>query len=151
LSTPLIAKPGVRHQLGFVHRDIGFWDGIYRVLGGAGQLRLIIQPLVAIFLGARLGVADARTGKEPFLLRLVLTKRRHEKIAKLALFDAIVPFCIAIVFDTILQYYTLHTVRPVAALVVGTFLVWLPFAISRALTNRIVRRAHRDHPEPLVR
>jgi hypothetical protein len=120
----------------------GFFQGIADVLGGKGELRLIVQPAMAILFGIRLGISDAREGRLPFVLRVF---RSRGGTVRLALRDIIVPFCIAIVIDAILQHVTLGHVRPVAALVVGILLVWLPFATARALTNRIARAIRRRH------
>ncbi len=121
--------------------DIGFFEGILRDLtSGKGQLRLVIQPAVAIFLGARLGIADAHEGKDPFLLRLFKTSAGRARLFKESLSDVVMPLCVGIVIDSILQHYTLGFVRPVHAVVVGLLLVWLPYAVSRALSNRIARR-----------
>jgi hypothetical protein len=51
--------------------DMGFWDGIWHELATAGRFRLILQPTLAIILGIRLGLADARAGHPPFLARLI--------------------------------------------------------------------------------
>lgn len=126
-------------------RDLGFWQGIMDTARGRGQLRFILQPIVAIIVGARLGVADAKTGQAPFLLRLFVTGKRRMKLAKEALHDVLVPFAIAVALDGILQYFALGYVRPLAAVVVGATLVWLPFSLSRAVTNRIVRRTGHHH------
>jgi hypothetical protein len=117
-----------------------FFQGIADVLGGQGELRLIVQPALAILLGIRLGIGDAREGRDPFVMR-VFTKRGGN--VRLAMHDVIVPFCIAIVVDAILQHAALGRVRPLAALIVGILLVWLPFATARALSNRIARAIHR--------
>lgn len=129
-------------------QDVGFWEGIVDVASGRGQFRLIMQPLIAIILGVRLGIADAKEGKDPFLMRLFKTSKNRAKLARETASDLIVPFTMAIVIDGILQYYALGYVRPAAALVVGALLIWLPFSISRALTNRIYRRSGRGHPRP---
>ncbi len=47
---------------------------------------------------------------------------------------------VALVMDGILQHITFGRIRPLAALVVGALLVWLPFVSTRAMTNRIWRR-----------
>jgi hypothetical protein len=121
--------------------DLGFFEGIVRDLtSGRGQLRLLIQPLVAIFLGARLGVADAKEGQPPFLLRLSRAGHARGELFKASLSDVVMPLCVGIVIDAILQYYTLGVVRLLHAAIVGLSLVWLPYSVSRALTNRIVRR-----------
>jgi hypothetical protein len=128
--------------------QVGFWEGIMEVTSGRGQLRLVLQPLMAIILGVRLGIADAKEGKDPFLMRLFRTSKHKAQVAKEAASDVIVPFTVAIVIDGLLQYVALGYVRPAAAIVVGAVLIWLPFSISRALTNRIYRRSRRDHEQP---
>jgi hypothetical protein len=118
---------------------LGFWEGIARDLTGKGQVRLIVQPLMAIILGIRLGMKDARAGSPPFLLRL-FTEAGRGKLLKQSLSDVMVPLALAFGLDLIFQYLTLGRVRPLAAVVVGALLVWLPFAIARALTNRFWKR-----------
>lgn len=121
--------------------DVGFFEGIVRDLtSGKGQLRFLIQPLVAIFLGARLGVADAKEGQQPFLFRVFRAGTERGELLKRSLADVVMPLCLGIVIDGILQYYTLGVVRLLHAAIVGVLLVWLPYALSRAITNRIVRR-----------
>jgi hypothetical protein len=54
----------------------GFFESIGRDLSGPGmfggkvQIRLILQPLIAIILGLRFGVRDAKAGKQPFFQAL---------------------------------------------------------------------------------
>jgi hypothetical protein len=64
-------------------------------------------------------------------------------VFKHSLWDAAIPLAIALIVDGILQYLTLGRVRPLAALVVGGLLVWLPFAVARALSNRVQTRRGR--------
>ena len=122
--------------------QVGFWDSIGRSLSGRGQLRLILQPTMALILGIRLGISDARCGELPFLMRLVKTRGSRWKLFRHSLHEAALPLVIAVALDSVLQYLALGRVRPVAALVVGALLVWLPFGISRALANRFWRRTH---------
>jgi hypothetical protein len=126
-------------------QELGIVDGIIDVASGRGQFRFILQPLVAIFFGARLGIADAKEGKEPFLWRLITQSKGRAQLIKATATDLIVPFSVAVVVDGILQYLTLGYVRPLVALVTGAILIWLPYTMSRALTNRIVRRSGRIH------
>lgn len=124
-------------------QDVGFWEGILDVARGRGQLRLLVQPLMAIILGARLGLADAREGKAPFLLRLFVTEPHRARLARQAASDVLLPFIVAVVIDGLLQYYALGYVRPLAAITVGAVLIWLPFSLARALANRVYRRTRR--------
>ena len=136
--------------------QLGFWEGIARdltgrgLLGGKFQLRLILQPLIATVLGIRFGLRDAKHGKPPFLMSLVEAKgeakgdAKKDRLAilKQGLRDAIVPLCVALILDGILQRMTIGYIRPLAAVVVGTLLVFLPFVIVRGLTNRVWHHGH---------
>lgn len=129
--------------------DVGFFEGIARdlsgrgIFGGSFQLRLIAQPLFAVILGIRCGVRDARKGLEPFFMRLVHAQNGRSAVIKEALRDAIIPLCLALVLDGVLQYLILKHVRLGAAVVVGTLLVFLPFTLARAWSNRVWRHRRR--------
>jgi hypothetical protein len=128
--------------------DVGFWEGIARDLSGKGQFRLLLQPAMAVFLGVRLGIADAKDGKAPFLFRLFSEPGRWT-LLKNSLRDVALPLSVALVTDGILQYLTLGRVRLLAAMIVGALLVWFPFAVTRGFSNRIWKRVRPT--EPLAR
>jgi len=119
---------------------LGFWEDIARDLSGRGQFRLFLQPAMALFLGVRLGIADARAGKAPFGFRLCTERHGRWALLRESMSDAVLPLTVALVVDAILQRLTLGYVRPVAALVVGAVLVWFPFVAARGLGNRAWRR-----------
>lgn len=127
---------------------MSFWESIWRDLtghgmfGGSFQLRLILQPLAAIILGARVGIRDAKSGRLPFFQALVRGKGERGDLMSKAVRDAVMPLAIAFIIDSILQHMINGRVRPVAAIVVGGLLVFLPFLIVRALANRIWAHAH---------
>jgi hypothetical protein len=123
--------------------DMGFWDGIWHELSTAGRFRLIIQPALAIVLGIRIGVADARAGHAPFLARLVRSPHERWSLVRGSIGQAAVPLTLALVMDCIFQYLALGRVRLLAALVVGILLVWLPFSSVRGLANRAWARHRR--------
>jgi hypothetical protein len=127
--------------------DTGFWQGILETAHGRGQFRFILQPAVAILLGIRLGIADAKAHDQPFLMRMLVKGEHKARIAKEAAKSVLIPFVIAVLLDALLQYITLDRVRPLAAVVVGALLIWLPFSISRSLTNRIYRHSRLHHHE----
>jgi hypothetical protein len=91
------------------------WQNILDDLSVNGHFRLILQPAVAIILGVRLGLTEERPSKP-------------------SIRDELLPIGVAILVDAILQVLTLGRVRPTAALLVGVTVVWLPFAIARAVT-----------------
>ena len=45
-----------------------------------------------------------------------------------------------IILDVVFQWVLYRAVHPGAALVVGPILICVPYALSRALTNRLARR-----------
>jgi hypothetical protein len=113
------------------------------IFGGSFQLRLIAQPLAAMLLGLRFGIRDAKQGRAPILKAVAETKGERASLLARAARDAIVPLGLALVLDSILQHMINGRIRPLAAVIVGGLLVFLPFLIVRALTNRIW--THRHH------
>jgi hypothetical protein len=135
----------------------GFFDSIGRDLTGPGmfggkfQIRLILQPVLAMILGVRIGIRDAREGKEPFFSSLAHAKGNRGELIGRAARDAIIPLLLALLIDSILQHMINGRVRPVASLIVGGLLVFLPFLIVRALANRAWRHGHAGAPAPARR
>ena len=113
------------------------------IFGGSFQLRLILQPLAAMLLGLRFGIRDAKQGRAPILKAVAETKGERGGLLARAARDAIVPLGVALVLDSVLQHIINGRIRPLAAVIVGSLLVLLPFLIVRALTNRIW--THRHH------
>src|SRR5689334_5952745 len=116
--------------------DMGFWDGIWHELSTAGRFRLLMQPTLAILLGIRIGLADARAGNPPFLARLIRSHHERWSLLRESIVHAAKPLTLALVMDCIFQYLVLGRVRVLAALVVGVLLVWFPFSATRGLANR---------------
>ena len=128
--------------------DLGFWQTIVETAQGRGQFRLIIQPLMAILIGVRLGIVDARSEEMPFLKRLILSRGHRRELATAAAKSVLIPFVLAVVIDAFLQFITHDRVRPLAALVMGAVLIWLPFSFARSIANRIYHSTHHGHGHP---
>ncbi len=120
-----------------------FLEDIPKRLTGPGRFRFILQPVIAIVLGVRNGLADARAGRPPYLygvlfhrgLRRELVRTGFESVANLLL--------MGILLDAILQWIILGVSYPGPALVVGPTLIVGPYALARALSNRLARwRGH---------
>jgi hypothetical protein len=116
-----------------------FVDDMVARLHGHGRLRFIFQPTVAILLGARDGIKDARLGAPPFLWGLAFRSANRRTLIHSALISVRNLVAVAILLDVISQLLIFGIVHPGAALVLGPVLIGLPYASSRALTNRIVR------------
>jgi len=115
-----------------------FVDDMVARLHGPGRMRFILQPTMAIILGVRDGVKDARAGSRPFLSALVFQARRRELVrgAVASLRDLV---AVAILLDVVSQLLIFRMVHPAAALLLGPVLIAAPYAFSRAATNRIAR------------
>jgi hypothetical protein len=117
-----------------------FADDMLARLHGPGRLRFIFQPTVAIVIGARDGMKDARIGKPPFLWGLVFHPADRPGLLRSALVSVRDLVAVAILLDVASQLLIFRMVHPGAALILGPVLIALPYASSRALTNRLARR-----------
>jgi hypothetical protein len=116
---------------------------VARVVGPM-SLRLVFQPLVALLLGIRDGAMDAKAGEPPFIIDLIVD--RENRRAKLAgvLKSLSKTIIIATVFDMIAQYLIFDQVRVIPAIIVGVFLLSVPYSLARGITNRIVTARRSD-------
>ncbi|HEU5233502.1 MAG TPA: hypothetical protein VFU50_11620 [Terriglobales bacterium] len=116
-----------------------FFHDMLARLTGPGKLRFIIQPTVAIILGARHGIKDSRANLRPFLSMLTFhaSHRRHAFATAIA--DVRDLVAIAILLDIISQALIFHNIHPGAALILGPVLIAIPYSLARELANRIFR------------
>ena len=123
-----------------------FFVEMFARLSGPGRMRFILQPAVAILLGARDGAKDARAGLPPFLWALAFHGTHRRELLRSTLASVRNLVAVAILFDVVSQFLIFREIHPGAALLLGPVLVALPYALSRALTNRIVGRRKRQEP-----
>ena len=116
-----------------------FLEDMLARLSGAGRLRFILQPMVAIFIGMRDGIKDSRVGCPPFLLALVSHRERRTHLLRSALASVRDLVAVAIILDAICQFLIFGQVHPGAAFVLGPMLIAVPYSIARAFANRISR------------
>lgn len=116
-----------------------FLDDLPRRFTGPGRLRFILQPTFATLLGIRGGVADARAGNPPYLFGLLFHGERRGDLMRSGLSAIRNLLAAGIILDLVFQLVLYRSVHPGAALVVGPILICAPYAVSRALTNRVTR------------
>jgi hypothetical protein len=121
-----------------------FFAELSQRLTGPGRLRFVLQPSVAIFLGWRAGLGDARAGRPAYLFALLSGGANRRELLRSGLAAIRDLVAIAIVLDAISQLLIYKQVHPGAALVIGPVLISLPYAAARALANRVVRLTKRD-------
>ena len=114
-----------------------FFEELPQRFTGPGRLRFILQPSIAILIGLRGGLADARAGRPAYLYGLLLGGENRGDLVRsgwVAIRDLV---AMGIVLDAVAQLLIYRQVHPGAALVIGPFLIGLPYAAARALTNRV--------------
>jgi len=117
-----------------------FGEGLEAQLTGPGKARFVLQPLVAIALGIRDGIADAKQGKPPYFIRVLFKSERKLFVLKTGLKSIATPLSVGIVFDMVLQWMIFQAVFLLPAMIAGTILVAFPYSIARGLSNRVARR-----------
>ena len=124
---------------GFYLFSLSFFEDIPKRLTGPGRFRFILQPLMAIILGIRSGLADARVGNPPYLYGVFFHSDRRSELLRTGLETVINLLLMGILMDAVFQWFILGASYPGAALVVGPVLIMGPYAVSRALSNRLAR------------
>jgi hypothetical protein len=104
---------------------------------GPGRFRFIMQPMLAILLGVRGGLADAKAGNPPYLFGLLFDAGRRSELLRSGVAAIRNLLAMGIILDVVFQLVIYHAVHPGAALVVGPILIGTPYALSRALTTRL--------------
>jgi hypothetical protein len=117
-----------------------FLEELPRRFTGPGRLRFILQPMLAILMGVRGGLADAKAGTPPYLFGLLFDAGRRRELLRSGAAAIRNLFALGIILDVVFQLIIYHEVHPGAALLVGPILVCAPYALSRALTTRLARR-----------
>lgn len=113
-----------------------FIEELPQRLTGPGRFRFILQPFIAILIGLRGGLADARAGRPAYLYGLLLGGGNRRDLVRsgwVAVRDLV---AMGIVLDAVAQLLIYRQVHPGAALVIGPVLIGLPYSVARALTNR---------------
>jgi hypothetical protein len=119
------------------------WEDLFGRVDGPMSFRLIIQPVVAIFLAIRAGWTDAREGRPIFFWTLARDPAQTRVMLRNLWRIAGKVFLVALVLDAIYQIIVLHWIYPVQALIVATLLALIPCMVVRAVGNRIVTMARR--------
>jgi hypothetical protein len=104
---------------------------------GPGRLRFILQPVFAILLGLRGGLADARTGNPPFLFGLLFDAGRRRELLRSGFATVRNLLAFGIILDIVFQWVLYGSVHPGAAVLIGPILICAPYAVARALTTRV--------------
>ena len=127
------------------------WSSLVGRLDGPLHFRLIVQPLVAMILGARAGLRDARSGEAPFLWHLVRwPERRRERVMD-ALRDVASLLVVATVLDSAYQLVVHRGIFLFELLIAVAALALVPYALVRGPVTRLARAALHLHTHGTLR
>jgi len=121
-----------------------FLEEMPRRFTGPGRFRFILQPAVAIVLGVRGGMVDARAGNPPYLFGLLFAKGRRRELLRSGAAAIRNLLAAGIIMDLAFQLVLYRSVHPGAALLVGPIFICGPYVLSRAISNRMTRRTRRS-------
>ena len=103
-------------------------------------MRFLLQPATAVFLGVRGGLADVAAGHPPFLFGLLVDSGRRRELLRSGVAAIRTLLAFGIILDVVFQLVLYGEVHPGAAVLIGPVLICVPYALSRALTNRVAGR-----------
>jgi len=95
---------------------------------------------VAILLGVRCGLADAKSRQSPFIYALLFHADKRRELLRSGMAAIGHVLAIGILLDAVAQLLIYKQIHPGAALVIGPALVFAPYAMARGLTLRLARR-----------
>jgi hypothetical protein len=116
-----------------------FLEELPQRFSGAGRFRFILQPVLAILLGVRGGLADAGAGHPPYLFGLLFAGGRRRELLRSGAAAISTLLAMGIILDVVFQLVLYRAVHPGAALLLGPILICAPYALARALTTRLAR------------
>ncbi len=114
-----------------------FLEDMAARLTGPMSFRFIVQPVVAIILGVRDGIMDSRAGTPPFIFDLLAHPKNRGRSLKSALSRLLVPIIVGTLLDAIAQYLIFKRIHPLPAVMVGAFVMGVPYSLARGVANRI--------------
>lgn len=114
------------------------WADFVGRLDGPMHFRFIVQPLVAMLLGIRAGVRDARAGEPPFLWTVArVPERRRERVLG-GLRDLSSVLLLAAVLDAAYQLVVHRGIYVFELLFTVAVLALVPYALVRGPAGRLV-------------
>lgn len=116
-----------------------FVENLLGRISGPMNVRLILQPLMALIFAARAGLRDAKTGRAPFFWAMFTSQGRRMRMLREGWGDVGKVFVIATVLDTVYQLVALRWFYPLEALTVAAILAFIPYLLFRGVFTRVGR------------
>lgn len=116
------------------------WEQLVGRLDGPMYFRFLLQPIVAVSMAVRAGLADARAHRAPYLWTFATDRGARRRLLRDALNDVARVFVVAILLDIIYTMIVFRWIFPVQSLLVGAALSLVPYALVRGPVTRLASR-----------
>jgi hypothetical protein len=116
-----------------------YWADFIGRFDGPLHFRLFVQPLMAVLFAVRDGSRDAREGRSAYLWTLLTDPTQRRYLLESGWKGIIKVFVIAFALDVVYQFMEWHGLKPLQALLTGTVLAVIPYALLRGPVSRLVR------------
>jgi hypothetical protein len=126
------------------------WTNLIGRLDGPMHLRFIVQPAVALALGVRAALRDARRNDEPFLVVLFKRPERRRECLRGAWQDVGKVFLVAASLDVAYQLIVHRSVFALELLLTATLLALVPYALVRGPLARLASWWRRSPSRPSI-
>ena len=126
----------VSHAYG---QDTTALERIIERVTGPFHLRLIFQPLIAVILGIRDGMTDAKQNRPPYILELFRNRTNRKSNINQGIKSVLYPLIVGIILDGIVQFLIFDKLRVWGAVIAGIIIIGLPYSLSRGISNRLTR------------
>ncbi len=115
------------------------WRQLVERPGGPMTFRFILQPIMAMVAALYDGVADARTGRSPYLWTILSDRTKRGGRLREGLISTARVLLLGIVMDTIYQVIEFETFHPAEAVIIALLLAFVPYLLLRGPCARIAR------------
>ena len=106
---------------------------------GPLHFRLIMQPLMAVFLAMRDGAKDTREGRSAYLWTLLTDPAQRRYLLTDGWKGISRIFLLACALDVVYQLIEWHRLKPLEVLLTAVILAVVPYALLRGPINRLLR------------
>jgi hypothetical protein len=121
------------------HLIARIWENLGLRVSGPLKFRLVMQPLMALFLATRSGLRDARGGKPPYFWALFTDAMERRAMLKDGWKSVGRLFILALALDVVYQFIVRRSIYPGEAVLVALILAIVPYLLVRGPVNRIAR------------
>ena len=119
-------------------------EGIVARVTGPMSMRFLLQPVAAILVGIRDGRLDARAGTPPYIFDLVFRPEGRRRALSSALQTLLIPMTVGTILDAIAQYLIFQRVHILPAMLVGAFVMGVPYSLARGISNRVTSARRKE-------